>query len=60
VGDGMRSVFVLDVDEGNGVIHGDQRDMGTCQVLGMEGVKDGGEGVVVADVSSTFTTWLIE
>jgi DNA damage-binding protein 1 len=52
VGDGMRSVFVLDVDEENGVIHGDQRDMGTHQILGMEGIRDGGEGVIVADVST--------
>jgi DNA damage-binding protein 1 len=51
VGDGMRSVFVLDVDEGSGEIFGDQRDMATHCVLGMEGVKDGGSGVVVSDVS---------
>lgn len=47
----MRSVFVLDVDEGSGLIYGDQRDMATHCVLGMEGIKDGGTGVVISDVS---------
>lgn len=51
VGDGMRSVFVLDVDMGSGEVYGDQRDMATHQVMGMEGVRDGGEGVIISDVS---------
>lgn len=51
VGDGMRSVFILDVDDGSGQIFGDQRDMATHSVMAMEGVKDGGEGVVISDVS---------
>lgn len=55
VGDGMRSIFVLDVDEGSGEIFGDQRDMATHCVLGMEGVRDGGAGVVVSDVSEPKT-----
>lgn len=51
VGDGMRSVFVLDVDMGSGEVYGDQRDMATYQVMGMEGVRDGGEGMIISDVS---------
>lgn len=52
VGDGMRSVFVLDVDEGSGQIYGDMRDMATHCVLGMANVRDGGEGVIISDVSA--------
>lgn len=52
VGDGMRSVFVLDVDEASGKIFGDQRDMATHSVTALEGIRDGGDGVVIADVSS--------
>ncbi len=50
VGDGMRSVFVLDVDEASGKIFGDQRDMATHSVTALEGIRDGGDGVVIADV----------
>lgn len=52
VGDGMRSVFTLDVDEESGKIFGDQRDMATHSVTALEGIRDGGEGVVIADVGS--------
>ena len=51
IADGMRSVFALDVDEGSGQIYGDQRDMATHSVTALEGLRDGGDGVVVADVS---------
>ena len=47
----MRSVFVLEVDEGSGMILSDQRDMATHQVTALERVQDGGEGVFIADVS---------
>jgi DNA damage-binding protein 1 len=53
VGDGKRSVFVLDVDEGSGQIFGDQRDMATHSVMGMERITDGGSGVVISDVSES-------
>lgn len=51
VGDGMRSILVLDVDEASGKIYGDDRDMATHQVSTLSGISDQGSGVVVADVS---------
>ena len=51
VGDGMRSIFILEVDEESGMVFGEQRDMATHSVTALEGVRDGGEGVVIADVS---------
>jgi len=51
IGDGMRSVIVLDVDEGSGEVLGNEKDMATHGVKALEGVKDGGEGVVISDVS---------
>ena len=51
VGDGMRSLFVLDIDEDSGEVFGDQRDMATHSVTALEGIRDGGEGIVIADVS---------
>lgn len=47
----MRSIFVLDVDDGSGKIYVDQRDMATHSVTALEGVRDGGESVIIADVS---------
>jgi len=51
VGDGMRSVLMLEVDDESGMIYGDDRDMATHQVVALAGIKDRGQGVVVADVS---------
>ena len=56
IADGMRSVFALDVDEGSGKIYGDQRDMATHSVTALEGLRDGGDGVVIADVGSRLST----
>jgi DNA damage-binding protein 1 len=50
VGDGMRSIFVLEIDAGSGEVFGDQRDAATYQVLAMGGVKDGGKAIVISDV----------
>ncbi len=50
VGDGMRSVSILDVDEGSGEIHDIQKDMATHSVVALERIRDGGEGVIIADV----------
>lgn len=50
VGDGMRSIFVLEVDDGSGMIYADQRDLATHQVMALEGIQDGGQGVIIADV----------
>jgi hypothetical protein len=55
VGDGLRSIFVLEVDEESGQVVGEQRDMATYSVCAMEGVKDGGEGVIISDVSGFLT-----
>ena len=54
VGDGMRSVFVLEVDDESGMIFGDQRDMATHSVTALECIRDGGDGVVIADVGFAF------
>jgi DNA damage-binding protein 1 len=51
VGDGMRSVFALEVDEASGAIIADQRDMATHQVTALHGIQDVGQGVIIADVS---------
>ena len=50
VGDGMRSVLSLEIDRDTGDINGDRRDMATHGIVAMQGVKDGGQAVVVADV----------
>jgi DNA damage-binding protein 1 len=50
VGDGMRSIFVLEVDPESGIIYSDVRDMATHQVMALEGLNDNGKGVVIADV----------
>jgi DNA damage-binding protein 1 len=51
VGDGMRSIIVLEIDDESGAIFSDQRDMATHQVSTMSSVKDRGQGTVIADVS---------
>jgi len=51
VGDGMRSIFVLEVDEGSGVVYADQRDLATHQVMALHGVRDGGQSVLISDAS---------
>lgn len=48
----MRSIFVLEVDDESGMIYGDQRDLATHQVMALEGVRDGGQSVIISDVSS--------
>ena len=50
VGDGLRSVLILDVDEETGKIWSDDRDMATHQVSTLSTITDQGPGVVVADV----------
>lgn len=57
LGDGMRSVFVLDVDEQDGVIYSDQRDMATHQVMSLDTVVDGGDGVIISDGYSNLLTF---
>lgn len=56
LGDGMRSIFVLDVDEA-GVVYADQRDMATHQVMSLEHVMDGGDGVIISDGYSNLLTF---
>lgn len=51
VGDGMRSVIVLNVDEGDGMIYDDERNMATHGVAALGLLKDKGDAVVVSDVS---------
>lgn len=53
VGDGMRSIIVLDIDEESGIIHDDDRNMATHQVRTMTGISDQGPAMVVADVRPT-------
>ena len=50
VGDGMRSIFVLDINEGSGRIEGEQKDLVTHSVTAMGSIRDGGDGIVIADV----------
>lgn len=50
VGDGLRSILILDIDEESGKIWSDDRDMATHQVSTLSTIKDQGPGVVVADV----------
>ncbi|WVF68077.1 hypothetical protein IAT40_002840 [Kwoniella sp. CBS 6097] len=60
VGDGMRSVIVLSIDEGDGKIYDDQRDMATHSVVAMEKIADGGDGVVIADGHSNILTFRLK
>ena len=53
----MRSIFVLEVDESSGEIFGDQRDMATHSVTALEGIRDGGDGVIIADVRVQYGAW---
>jgi DNA damage-binding protein 1 len=46
----MRSVLMLEIDDESGMIYGDDRDMATHQVVALAGIKDRGQGLVVADV----------
>ncbi|WVQ75561.1 hypothetical protein IAR50_005188 [Cryptococcus sp. DSM 104548] len=57
VGDGMRSVIVLQVDEGSGKIYDDERDMSTHGVVALGRIQDGGEGLVVADSHANIMTY---
>ncbi|ODN74495.1 hypothetical protein L202_06876 [Cryptococcus amylolentus CBS 6039] len=57
VGDGMRSVIVLQVDEGSGKIYDDERDMATHGVVALGRVQDGGEGIVIADSHANIMTY---
>ncbi|KAL7425176.1 hypothetical protein Q5752_000864 [Cryptotrichosporon argae] len=56
VGDGMRSVFVVEVDEESGQIIGDLRDLSTHGVRALDVVADGGQAVVVVDQFSNILT----
>ncbi|WVW86882.1 hypothetical protein I302_108937 [Kwoniella bestiolae CBS 10118] len=60
LGDGMRSIIVLSVDEGSGKVYDDTRDMATHQVSAMGRVRDGGEGVVVGDGYSNILTFRLK
>ncbi|KAK4684331.1 hypothetical protein P7C73_g5851, partial [Tremellales sp. Uapishka_1] len=60
VGDGMRSIFVLTVDEGSGQIYVDQRDMATHSVVALGGVQDQGPGVIIADIHSNLLTFRLK
>lgn len=50
VGDGMRSVIVLEIDDESGMIFDDRRDMATHQISTMSKIRDRGQGAVIADV----------
>jgi len=50
VGDGMRSISVLEVNEESGAIFSYDKDMATHSVMGLERIRDRGESVVIADV----------
>ncbi|WVQ95773.1 hypothetical protein IAU59_002872 [Kwoniella sp. CBS 9459] len=60
IGDGMRSIIALNIDEGDGKIYDDQRDMATHSVVAMERVTDGGDGVVIADGHSNILTFRLK
>jgi hypothetical protein len=47
----MRSVIILDVDEGSGEIVNEVKDMATHSVTAMAPIKDVTQGVIIADVS---------
>ncbi|OWZ42004.1 DNA damage-binding protein 1 [Cryptococcus neoformans C23] len=57
VGDGMRSVIVLNVDEGDGMIYDDERNMATHGVTALGLLKDKGDGVVISDAHSNLLTY---
>ncbi|WWC95424.1 hypothetical protein V866_002287 [Kwoniella sp. B9012] len=60
LGDGMRSIIVLSIDEGSGKIYDDTRDLATHQVTAMGRVRDGGEGIVIGDGYSNILTFRLK
>ncbi|OCF61827.1 hypothetical protein L486_01489 [Kwoniella mangroviensis CBS 10435] len=60
LGDGMRSIIVLSIDEGSGKIYDDTRDLATHQVTAMGRVKDGGEGIVIGDGYANILTFRLK
>ncbi|WRT69742.1 uncharacterized protein IL334_006733 [Kwoniella shivajii] len=60
LGDGMRSIILLSVDEGDGKIYDDTRDLATHQVTALGRVHDGGEGVVISDGYSSILTFRLK
>ncbi|KAL1411075.1 hypothetical protein Q8F55_002024 [Vanrija albida] len=56
VGDAMRSILILDIDDESGVIRSDQRDMASHSVRALDGIEDGGPGVIIADSHSNLLT----
>lgn len=60
IGDGMRSLLSLEIDPDTGEINGDRRDMATHCIVAMEGIKDGGQAVVVADAHSNILTFRLQ
>ncbi|OCF33570.1 hypothetical protein I316_04642 [Kwoniella heveanensis BCC8398] len=60
VGDGMRSIIALSIDEGDGKIYDDQRDMATHSVIAMDRINDEGDGIIIADGHSNILTFRLK
>ncbi|WWC92848.1 uncharacterized protein L201_007809 [Kwoniella dendrophila CBS 6074] len=60
LGDGMRSIIVLSIDEADGKIYDDTRDLATHQVTAMGRIQDGGEGIVISDGYSNILTFRLK
>nr|XP_019009308.1 uncharacterized protein I206_05956 [Kwoniella pini CBS 10737]OCF48089.1 hypothetical protein I206_05956 [Kwoniella pini CBS 10737] len=57
LGDGLRSIIVLSIDEGDGNIYDDTRDLATHTVNTMGRVRDNGEGVIIGDGHNNILTF---
>nr|XP_018260261.1 uncharacterized protein I303_07178 [Kwoniella dejecticola CBS 10117]OBR82419.1 hypothetical protein I303_07178 [Kwoniella dejecticola CBS 10117] len=60
LGDGLRSIIVLSVDEGDGKIYDDTRDLATHAVNAMGPVTDDGEGVIIGDGYNNIMTFRLK
>ncbi|ORX37687.1 CPSF A subunit region-domain-containing protein [Kockovaella imperatae] len=60
VGDGMRSLCVLEVDLALATVWSEDKDMATHQVMALQNVKDQGQGCIIADGHSNLLTFRLD
>lgn len=59
LGDAMRSIIVLEVDEESGEIRSDQRDMAPHSVRALGTVRDGAQDVILTDEHANILTYRV-
>lgn len=59
LGDAMRSIIVLEIDEESGEIRSDQRDMAPHSVRSLGTVRDGARDVILTDENANLLTYRV-